>query len=215
MARMRQHKVKPDIVTYNAFLHTCAKSCHVHGYPLVRRAWRMLHVLRAHPRGLRPSVISYNAVAHACARAAAAAPAVKMRREGKDAASTRHGREGKWAGGGRHAVGGDDKLSTVFGRGRLLEEMLGLEGMMRDDGVAADLRSFSTLLHGLARGIDRMVVDTLAIPAHDARAGRNGAGGGQPGRIRRPVQNIGQPAALLIQYNLSVFQHAQIQQVIQ
>ena len=33
MARMRRHKVKPDIVTYNAFLHTCAKSCHVHGYP--------------------------------------------------------------------------------------------------------------------------------------------------------------------------------------
>lgn len=32
MARMRRHKVKPDIVTYNAFLHTCAKSCHVHGY---------------------------------------------------------------------------------------------------------------------------------------------------------------------------------------
>ena len=39
------YKVRPDIVTYNAFLHTCAKGAHVHGCVLVRRAWRMLQVL--------------------------------------------------------------------------------------------------------------------------------------------------------------------------
>jgi hypothetical protein len=118
---------------------------------LVRRAWRMLHLLRARPRGLRPSVISYNAVAHACARAAAAAPADKM---SKMRESARHGHGGTgrmWRPGGgedEEAEGGDDDLSSVFARGRLLEEMLKLEDLMREDGVAADLRSFSTILHG-------------------------------------------------------------------
>jgi hypothetical protein len=120
---------------------------------LVRRAWRMLHLLRERPRGLRPSVISYNAVAHACARAAAAAPADKMRKMSASA-SARHGHGGTgrmWRPGGgedEEAEGGDDDLSSVFARGRLLEEMLKLEELMREDGVAADLRSFSTILHG-------------------------------------------------------------------
>lgn len=118
---------------------------------LVRRAWRMLHLLRARPRGLRPSVISYNAVAHACARAAAAAPADKMR---KVSASAWHGHGGTgrmWRPNGgedEEAGAGDDHLSTVLARGRLLEEMLKVEELMREDGVAADLRSFSTILHG-------------------------------------------------------------------
>ena len=56
-----------------------------------------------------------------------------------------------WRPGGgedEEAEGGDDDLSSVFARGRLLEEMLKLEELMREDGVAADLRSFSTILHG-------------------------------------------------------------------
>jgi hypothetical protein len=56
-----------------------------------------------------------------------------------------------WRPGGgedEEAEGGNDDLSSVFARGRLLEEMLKLEELMREDGVAADLRSFSTILHG-------------------------------------------------------------------
>ena len=87
---------------------------------------------------------SCNAVAHACARAAASAPAVQMRRGLKDPASARHGRDGKRAGAG--SAGGKRRgATTQCLRGRLLAEALEGEGMMRDDAVAADLRSFSTL----------------------------------------------------------------------
>ena len=41
-----------------------------------------------------------------------------------------------------------------------------LVGMMKQDNIEPDLRSFSTLLYGLARGIDRMVLDALAVPVH-------------------------------------------------
>ena len=174
MARMRRDSVNSDIVTYNAFLHTCAKGAHVHGYILVRRAWRVLQVLRARPRGLRPSVISYNAVAHSCARAAAGAPAGRMRDldlEGlarlrsaynlptppKDLSAERVRAMAKAS-----SAGGD--LLAIYARGRLLQEMISLTHMMRQDGVAPDLRSFSTFLHGLARGVDRMVNDLMSVP---------------------------------------------------
>lgn len=70
-----------------------------------------------------------------------------------------------WTPGGgedEDAEGGEDDLSSVFARGLLLEEMLKLEELMREDGVAADLRSFSTILHGTNSQIEK-VLSTLTF----------------------------------------------------
>jgi len=186
MARMRRNNVKPDIVTYNAFLHTCAKGSHKYGYQLVRRGWRMLRVLRSQPRGLRPSVISYNTVAHACARAASAAPAHTMRQlDSKDLAMFRSAfSKDEYSAKqlSTETASAEGKIAAAYARGRMLEEMMTVVYMMKKDKVKPDLRSFSTLFHGLARGIDRMVNDVISIPSHH---GRSHGARDNSGRIRR------------------------------
>jgi hypothetical protein len=179
---MRRHKIKPDIVTYNAFLHTCAKGCHIHGEWLVRRAWRLLEVLRSRPRGLHLSVISYNALVHSCARAAAAAPAHKMH----------NSLHVSWP------ANAEEKLAAVYARGRLLEDMMMLVGMMKQDKIEPDLRSFSTLLHGLARGIDRMVLDALAVPVHTEAS--DFAGANVTGQYATYTRSLRHPTARTASY---------------
>ena len=165
----------------------------------------MLQVLRTQQRGLKLSVISYNAVAHSCARAASSAPADRMRGLDLEAlarlpacfdlppspTSLSPARARALAGVG----GAGQELLAIYARGCLLQKMLTLMHMMQADRIAPDLRSFSTLLHGLSRGVDRIVTDMLTVVP--ARVGAPAARGPQPfsgsapyGRTRRRVTSF-------------------------
>jgi len=94
----------------------------------------------------------------------------------------------------------EEKLAAVYARGRLLEDMMMLVGMMKQDNIKPDLRSFSTLLYGLARGIDRMVLDALAVPVHTEAS--DFAAANVTGQYAKYTRSLRHPTARAASYKL-------------
>ena len=157
---MQQAGVRLDVYSYNSLVSSCA----MQERRGVQLALGVLEMMQANK--VEPDIVTYNALINTCAKSAghAGAPAVEqaervlwlIRSNPKLAPSVISYNAVMHACARAACAKGEDSMSW-------LEEMLRVKSRMVADGILADVRSYSTMLHGVSK-----VMAKIAAPRRNS-----------------------------------------------